>query len=681
MSVNITSNNFEELLQLLQNYYEPNILEYYDNVTYNIRFYMLNSLFQSRYSIERKNNNLNGFEIPDDEKIIIVETGVSDNYSIDSLTINNIHSCIYKNPSALTYNMEMIINENNGCSLGTKIAAVSKVLGYDGYIGTPFHIDIWFSGYENATGLPIKIIKDGDENLVLSYEVILSEVKTSVDNNGAKYNFIMTPSYQGCFSKQEEILNKIGEIVGGAGNTYGSYITKIIEYINERFDKDNPLIKDDYIGEENRYMILGKFKEGSITNYDNILRSLYDKKQRENKTASGILTNNAILSQLNNDESEFHNMIFNAKINSFISPQSDDVQQIGKIREDATVTLSDFIQEMCFHSSELKNYIARPRFIPIYKEAKNGTIIKQIQLDIVFTYNNYMEYYQKRKDGYSVSDNIEHIKDREIKELKEMILNRTVRKRYEWQYNGRDTSVLEFNTSFDKLWYANIGTENILNKQESSNDIVLNVKETDVKEKLLNAYNQKADNIKDLKELLRYTNQRYDNIRHLTSDKRLYLDDIFYCLDKNTVYDLIKLRKIYEKNDSLFDANSETQTSDMDIETTLAKVGYENIHSSGTLVDLDMTILGDPFWLGLSSDKIIYSPENIGNILNNFAFRIRPTLELTSEGTYSKPEEDLEFSNLYMLVESTSLFQNGKFTQKLKGVINPSFINRARIGV
>ena len=295
MSINITSNNFEELLQLLQNYYEPNILEYYDNVTYNIRFYMLNSLFQSRYSIERKNNNLNGFEIPDNEKIIIAETGVSDNYSIDSLTINNIHSCIYKNPSALTYNMEMIINENNGCSLGTKIAAVSQVLGYDGYIGTPFHIDIWFSGYENATGLPIKIIKDGDENLVLSYEVILSEVKTSVDNNGAKYNFIMTPSYQGCFSKQEEILNKIGEIVGGAGNTYGSYITKIIEYINERFDKDNPLIKDDYVGEENRYMILGKFKEGSIKNYDNILRSLYDKKQRENKTASGILTNNAIL--------------------------------------------------------------------------------------------------------------------------------------------------------------------------------------------------------------------------------------------------------------------------------------------------------------------------------------------------------------------------------------------------
>ena len=81
------------------------------------------------------------------------------------------------------------------------------------------------------------------------------------------------------------------------------------------------------------------------------------------------------------------------------------------------------------------------------------------------------------------------------------------------------------------------------------------------------------------------------------------------------------------------------------------------------------------------SIKIIYSPENIGNILNNFAFRIRPTLELTSEGTYTKPEEDLEFSNLYMLVESTSLFQNGKFTQKLKGVINPSFINRARIGV
>jgi len=632
------SNNFDELLEIAKSNYEDNILQYYDNVTYNIRFYLLNAKFQNYYSEQRSNGELIDYRIPDEEKIIIAETGVSSNYSIESLKMNNIHTCVYSNPSAATYSMEMVISEANGCSLGTKIAAITNLLGYDGYITTPFHVDIWFSGYENSTGKPIKILKNGNEDIFLSYEVILSEVKTNVDNNGARYNFIMTPSYQGAVTKSEEILYKIGEIIEDA-STFGSYIEKIIDYINEKYLQDNPLIAD-YYDTSRKYMELGKIIDG--------------------KTGKEI-------------------DIKSNNIDPFVSAQSSDNPNEVTIQPEGNVSLSEFLQQLCFHCDNLKTYIARPKFVPIFEKIDNDTVIKRVKLDIILTHSNYLEYYLKRKDGYNEEQDKEDIKDREISELQNIIANKSLRKIYEWQYNGHDTSVLEFKASFDKLWYSNIGIKTIENMVESTSDTPKQISYNEAINKFNNNINPK--NIKDVTAYLKKTNERYENVKNLSSDKRLYLDDVYHCLDKEWVYNQISERKIYEKSDSLFNSETQSSSSNINVESTLARLGYENIHSSGSLIELELTILGDPYWLNLSTDKAFYSLVNFSNMMNNFSFRIRPTLELNSEGTYTKPEEDLEFSNIYMIYESTSILEGGKFLQHLKGIVNPSFINRARMRI
>ena len=179
--VDFTTDDLRKILEI--NHYEPNILEYYDNVTYNIRFYMLNHAFQKRFSSDRLDGKY--FIVPDNEKIIIAETGVSEHYSVTSLQISSVHASAERNPSAATYKLEMRLHEVDGCDLVNKITAVSKAVGYESYIEQPYHIDIWFSGYEHSTGKPIQVI----ENMVLTYEVLLSEVKTQVDNNGCEYNF------------------------------------------------------------------------------------------------------------------------------------------------------------------------------------------------------------------------------------------------------------------------------------------------------------------------------------------------------------------------------------------------------------------------------------------------------------------------------------------------------------
>ena len=64
----ITSDNLSELTKLLNYQYVPNVLEYYDNVTYNIRFYMLNHSFQKRLSEERLEMELD-YTIPDEYRL------------------------------------------------------------------------------------------------------------------------------------------------------------------------------------------------------------------------------------------------------------------------------------------------------------------------------------------------------------------------------------------------------------------------------------------------------------------------------------------------------------------------------------------------------------------------------------------------------------------------------------
>ena len=50
------------------------------------------------------------------------------------------------------------------------------------------------------------------------------------------------------------------------------------------------------------------------------------------------------------------------------------------------------------------------------------------------------------------------------------------------------------------------------------------------------------------------------------------------------------------------------------------------------------------------------------------------------DGTYDL-ENVVYFSNIYQLVESTSILENGRFVQQLKGVINNAFMYNARLKV
>lgn len=643
--------------------YDNNVLEYYDNVTYNIRFYMLNRAYQNKLSRDRINGIVpNNYRLPDDSKIIIAETGVTPHYDITSLKLNTIYSSVSQNSSATTCKIEMQIKESSGCSLLNKIVAVSKMLGYENYILQPFHIDVWFTGYEQSSGRPVKIIN----NEVFTYEVIMSEVKSQADVSGTTYNMVMIHSPKSALNKTVQSLGNIG-VLNIESGTVGEYKKAVEEYINTKFFDNNPKIKSAYGSD--KFLTIGKLIDASVDSYN---KSIANVLSEQNKTK--------IIPQGGID-------IENISVHRDFSAQYTEKTSDGQTRPSSYDIFDTFFQNLCLHTTELKDYIARPVYRVEYLGNMNGQEIHKIHVDIVFKKNSYLEYFNE----YAKKPNIspiekQYLRDQmAVNELKKLIYTGALNKKYEWLYSGKDTSVLEMNSSLDMLWYANIPYVDALKVNEASTNFV---KQNEDLNEVLFANDEiiRQDTLykESLSNVIKKSNKPLNGIRTLASDKRLYIDDIYNVLDDKSKSEYLNPRKILETYDEHSDVDTADST-DISMETQNAKVGYNNIFQAGNLTELNITILGDPYWISLVSDNKLYANNDESSIANanifpHFSFKMKTAIGQKENGEYNL-EDAVYFSNIYQLIETVSIFESGKFTQQLKGVINNAFMYNARLKV
>ena len=97
------------------------------------------------------------------------------------------------------------------------------------------------------------------------------------------------------------------------------------------------------------------------------------------------------------------------------------------------------------------------------------------------------------------------------------------------------------------------------------------------------------------------------------------------------------------------------------------------------MIQIEFTILGDPYWLYIPSQNSAYSngtfPEQ--SLLYHFYFNLKTSINpdnVSYTGGYSTLNAK-DFSGIYQIIESTSIFSDGKFTQKINGVIDDRFIH------
>ena len=656
MAINMISNPKEKFLEeLSKTHNTDNILQYYDNVTYNIRFYMISNAAEVMINkLQEMGKITNDYTIPNEDKIIIAETGVSSKFSIDSLALKTVHANMCNSHSATTYSIEMTIKEANGCQLTNQIASVSKLLGYEGYILQPYHIDVWFSGYDNSTHLPIKIIPEVG---VLTYKVILGEVKTQIESSGTTYNFICQNIGISSVPKEMISLGDKGKFTNESGLSIIDFTKDLVRKFNINYFDLNPQLEKYYPKKD--YLHIRLIDDDDIN--ANNLKPFGD---------------------------EYYSSLFNdASLSSTMFPESiSDSKSESGFHPSQDVTLSSVFQEFCLNCDKLDSYIARPIYKTKTIDNKEGMQINQIYVDVVFSKSKYMETFIDRFENNTSKKSQEEI-ERLIYmsaylHLKKIKAKGLLTKRYDWLFNGKDTSVLEITSSVDKLWYANIPIwdiqENSLNQLESSNKLLLN--ELMIKASI----DAKQNNDKKLKELvqesIKKSNKVVNNVRYLSNNHYLYLEDIYYTMDKKTRSLYLNNRKILEKVQPQSIARPQ-QSVDAIPSSIIAKTGYYNIFGSGNLIELQFKILGDPYWIQLCSDKCLYS-QDISSISNMhyFIFKMNTCADQKLDGTYDL-ENVVDFCNIYQIVESTSLFEGGNFVQNIKAIVSPEFLTLGRLEI
>lgn len=626
--------------KIRQHNFSNNILEQYDNVTYNVRFYMIDQRYQEEVFNERQ--RYKSSKIKDEYKIIIFETGVSSNYNLEDLVIKTFYNQKGNGINCITSEISMKIKELNDCSLTNKLAVVSNILGYDSYHGNPYHLDIWFSGYDHITKQPIRCIN----NDVYTFDVIIAECKSNLDFTGTTYNFNMVPQYMIPLNKEMNILTTQGIFISKDGTM--SDMKDIIQgSVNKTYFEKRPELKQ-YYNNDVLTITLNDFSDinlGDVVNY-----------------------NGKLLVKDKNSDDQYHLMRFDKNV----SPKTTSMSTETLFKPDKSITLDRVFQELCLISSSYKDCVAIPTYTVIPFKNVNKEQLYKIYMNVVILREPYLKWWNNfRKNGSSgikYDSMLETMEDMQVESIDQMRIENTLQKKYEFYFNGKDTNVLELNTKIDNLWFLNLGQKNIEDSQTSN--IHTN--------KIFGENPGENINSENIGEIIY---RDYDKIRKLSADRRLYVDDIYNTLNKKELENLLTTRRILIKNQvfsqqdekSFIESESEEMT-----DYQIAKVGYTNLFMSGNMIEMKFTILGDPYWINIPSDNTLYSdtifPEH--SLLYYFYFTMKTGLK--SDGQGWKGGHDTigckDFSGLYQIIQSTSTFRDGKFTQQLHGVIDTKFI-------
>lgn len=618
----IYNQTVEKLLMELD--VEENILHNYDNTTYHIQFFMLPVHVQIDYFNKKNQLKDNDRELSDllnKNKIIIAESGVSTNINIESLSMRVLSS----NPThglSTAVDMTMKITEIGTGGLVNKIALLSKILGYETYVNQPYFITIWFNGYDHTDkrkGMPVGKIN----NTSYTYCVYISENKASIDDGTTSYTMkLINMTFEG-MKKEWSIINNIGNITFEKGTTFKTAVGKIENRLNEIYKRN--------LGQS--------IVSGLYGNEDIIKIDVLEPNTHEIKSGTSKLTYNSCKEKIT-------------------------------FKNDERVNLITLINDVWNRLNENTGYVPNVTFQPVLVGSANNRLYYRLQMNItpimIPTLKDFIDSLYVKNDNISNSflTQIEQVQETYLKEIHKM---KALPKRYFYSYTGKNLDVIEYKQTEDHLWFLNTGASDIdaieLNSfSKFDSDIISSNSENYVP----NVYIEKIN-----------------SAREQNQGKKIFIDDVFRMLSKREMSDLTKNRYTMtigslnthdaQTTNSNLNEDKDEQASDqreIDISQTIVGIGAENYLSTAQKVTLNMSIIGDPYWLEFGSEKDNGSVEKMfPHIILSLSTPMIPN----SMDNY-KADELMKITTLYQVHVITSTFSNGVFKQDLEGTIATPFI-------
>lgn len=608
---------------------EYNILQNYDNYTYHIQFFMLPA------DVQKNVDTYNSYDAIEKEinanKIIIAESGVTPNINIQRFTINSVVPGGALLSTALTFELSF---EDLSYELINKLAVVSKVLGYDNHISHPYYISVWFTGYENVTsttynsnhyskGLP----KNNIAGRKFTYKCIIDKVKTEQQSDKMIFNMHLVWCPTRANLKDYTLIHEMPQITIPAGSTFEDFKKTFQKSINDMWRHklgDNDKTSD--------YKVV--YGNGDMYEFDIV----YPSDESKQEVSSGILKNDQNIKL--EPSQPFPDLFLQvwqtlkgpSNYSLFIYPE---MKYIKKYKQYSWYKI---VVHLCFYKCpglyDVQNCMG-----------ENDTYFYDAEKYQLNYLNDLFPYVSETSNGAQDSKNKV--------------------KRYYLHSYGQNINVLNCKEDDDYLWFLNIG---------------INAKNQIFESKLITSFLEKNPS----------ESSKFNQAKEKFSVGKHNLDDIYMSLDNNQKELYLSIVNVGITREEYINASEDASSNESkkkEEDTTneqaqrnsmKAKLGYNGLFGVSQRKLLELDILGDPYWLGISDEQFLSNLENVTNYVIPHIILSTKSFKPVDENYIYKANDYMVFNTPYRILQVTSYFENGKFTQKLKGAIALPFIQSTK---
>lgn len=673
--------------------FEENILDKYDQVTYNFKFFMVSEA-----------NAIEGRVFDPANRIIIAQSGVTAKIGINDVIIDTVNAPMKNARSATPTKFSFTLFEQSGASLLDNIYISSIDLGIANYTKIPYYLELKFKARQVADSAPIKEGTNVDNTISQTYlwPIIITAIETTITSGGSKYEISAAPYFDIAQTDQFGVIDKALTI---SASTVEEALTKITDALNER--QKEKKVSDRY--KEDIYSITAHPDIGDLKLYDPA------KVSNSGEATSGTSKEKAS----DNTKKEIH-----------FDPKTSIIRGIENLVT-ASHGYQEFIKKSKTPNDNTSNKDKKETMKQLHRIITNTTILKTGYDALRGDYARKYEYIIMPYKMGTLQAGPDETSTDGTEKYQEYKRKKLLQKHYNYIFTGRNDQVLNFDLKFNFGWFVNIPRQgSIFNDYVNNIDgaesrlFPDNYKEfVEFKKKIANALKHIPSNPGHDPTTVGKLHAEINASENLSEEEAEILKNL---LDRrirapeetppnnfkpsNRFATDVTIKDALAKYDNIDTLNRVLPLSyletDPDVDTSNSVEqanlsGREYVNSmltqafsagGGDLVNITMTIKGDPFWISpatyqgfpdsttqigvktISISDYETSPLDANTTIsqNFILFTLRTPVQPDEDTGVIAPKVNSNVYNGVYAVNSTEhKFSNGQFTQELTCVIDP----------
>lgn len=200
---------------------QPNVLHQYANYTYHIKWSLANDLTASAISSSSQYQNIS--------KLVIAESGVTAGFNITEFEIENYCAPGPRVQAMMHTKWKMKVLEPYGFSLMDRLFSFGRTMGVSNYLAAPYFIEVWFTGYGEDGEIKTPTMRN---DIYRVFRVTVTKLEAEVTSSGTVYE--IEGIFDGSYANSDTVAVAANTITISNVRTVGAFFQQLEDQMNRQ---------------------------------------------------------------------------------------------------------------------------------------------------------------------------------------------------------------------------------------------------------------------------------------------------------------------------------------------------------------------------------------------------------------------------------------------------------------